>query len=99
MARAMRAGPMRDLYREAVRQGFVEMGINGGGHPVIQCPTPRCGYPVAFSISSSGNGRGVLNLISRLRHHGLLWEGRGGGHTAPLFWANQGSAQEADGKE
>lgn len=77
------------LYKEALRQGFTEHFPEGrNSHIVLVCPKRGCGAQVQLSTTlSDGAPFKQHNIITKMRRHGLLWEGRGGKHTAPSFGA------------
>jgi hypothetical protein len=69
-----RSANLRRLCERAVSQGFGQR-VTGSGHLGIVCPT--CGHVTIFS----GTQRDVTpfkfeNQLSRLRNHGLEWEGK-----------------------
>lgn len=75
------------LFREARRQGFIELPLSKNGHAYLRCR--RC--PVRFSFTTTGNGSGRVfqNQVADLRRHGLLWQGRGGTHRADIPHENR----------
>lgn len=71
-----------DLAKTAVAQKF-ELGATKNRHAYLQCPS--CSEHITFSKNiSSSDRRAYLNVRSRLRRHGLVHQGGGGEHTAPL---------------
>ncbi|WP_405824371.1 hypothetical protein OG705_29565 [Streptomyces sp. NBC_00838] len=76
----IRDGRLRGLARTAAKQDF-ELGPTKNRHAYLRCPT--CSTRITFSKTASGTSpRVYLNILTRLRKHGLAYEGRGGEHTA-----------------
>lgn len=80
IARRFRSGPLRDLFKEAVRQGFTQGFSHGNGHAYLLCT--QCGVRISFSRSATGNGCDTRNKLAALRRHGLTWNGQPAEHTA-----------------
>lgn len=79
-----RSKTLKEVYREAIRQGFTPLEQNGEGHFCLRCPAKGCGYTHTFSGSMTDTHRQkALNAIAVMRRHGFIWKGRGGEHTAP----------------
>lgn len=69
-----RSGMLRDLCREAVRQGFGQIKT-GAGHLGIICKS--CGEMIVFSgTQKDTTGFKYLNQETRLRKHGLTVPGK-----------------------
>lgn len=83
--RSFRSDQARDLYNEAVKQGWRPLAIGGGGHASVSCPRRGCAFQVVFSTSGKYWPRELNNQITLMRRHGLVWQGRGGAHTADKF--------------
>lgn len=75
-----RADEIRKIHDEAVNQGFTSQFGRGSGHVYLACP--RCWLRVPLSTTQSAQGRNVSNVISQLRQHGFIWQGRPAIHTA-----------------
>lgn len=83
--RSFRSDQARDLYNEAVQQGWRPLSVGGSGHVYIGCPRWGCFFQVTFSGSGLYRPRELNNQICLMRRHGLTWRGRGGQHTAEKF--------------
>lgn len=81
---AFRSDKLRDLYRAAIAQKWRNPTLRRNGHIYIQCPKRGCFYEAVFSLTSNALQHKLLNQIVTMRSHGLLWENRGGKHTAPV---------------
>ncbi|MFF2941231.1 hypothetical protein ACFVSQ_15460 [Streptomyces niveus] len=78
--KGIRDGRLREMARAATKQDF-ELGLTANRHAYLRCPT--CSTRITFSkTASGGSSRVSLNILTRLRKHGLAYEGRGGEHTA-----------------
>ena len=86
--RGIRSGTIARIYAEGIRQGF-EHGIHrGSSHYFLRCKEPGCDFMQALSATQrDGDRRKVQNIITQMRRHGFVWQGRGGEHTAPLRFA------------
>lgn len=72
----IRSDRLRQIVSAAVDQGFtVEHGTR---HPALICPV--CGHHEIITTSGRQLHHEIRNKISRLRRHGLVFEGRGGEH-------------------
>lgn len=80
-----RSTDMRKLYKEAVAQGFRPIHGPRAPHVYLLCPHPDCHYRQTLSTTDTGVVRNLKNYIADLRRHGLIWQGRGGKHTAPVL--------------
>lgn len=79
-----RSKNFREIYLEAIDQGFEGGRQQGSGHYYLRCPKKGCGYTHTFSASvSDSHAEKVHNFVTSMRRHGFVWEGRGGEHTAP----------------
>jgi hypothetical protein len=79
MARAgFRSDLLRRLIDEAEEQGVAELDQSRGNHPALVCLT--CGHREIVSTTAKLLGHEAKNKITRLRRHGLSWQGRGGTH-------------------
>jgi len=79
---------LRKVAKAAREQGF-ELGATRGDHVYLRCPT--CLERLTFSMTvSESHERVVPKFVCRLRQHGLVYDGRGGEHTAePAFTSGQ----------
>ena len=79
-----RSKTLGEVYKEAIRQGFIPLEQNGEGHLRLRCPARGCGYTHTLSGSmTDAHKQKALNTIAVMRRHGFVWKGRGGQHTAP----------------
>lgn len=90
--RAFTSDRYRDIYKEAIRQGWIPVERRKSGHKYLVCPHPDCNFREIFSTTGRGQYRELRNTVTALRRHGFLWEGRGGKHIAEPFL----SAQKVD---
>lgn len=80
LLKGIRNGRLRDLAKTAQKQHF-ELGQTRHDHLYLQCPT--CAHPTTFSKTVSDHDKhAYLEVLNRLRKHGLTYNGRGGEHTA-----------------
>lgn len=82
MKRAFSSDMYRNVYKEAVRQGWVPQHKGRSPHAYLLCPHPGCHYRQAFSTTGRSHKCEFQNHIAGMRKHGFVWQGRGGEHTA-----------------
>lgn len=70
-----RSDRLRKLITAAVDQNWGHE--IGGKHPVIICPT--CGHREIYTATGRQHVHEIKKKISRLRRHGVIFEGRGDG--------------------
>lgn len=79
-----RSKVLSEVYEEAIRQKFKPSYQQGSGHFCLTCPARGCGYTHTLSTTmGDAYKQKTLNLITEMRRHGFVWQGRGGEHTAP----------------
>lgn len=71
---------LRQLYTEAIRQGWRPEERRKSGHLYVYCPV--CPYREAFSLTGKGCRHETKTKVRDMRQHGLVWRGRGGVHIA-----------------
>lgn len=74
----IRSDFLRAITREAIKQGFRLDWT--GRHPALICPV--CKHPEIITGSGKQTFHESRSKATRLRRHGLLWQGRGGEHVA-----------------
>lgn len=72
----IRSDKLRKLIKAAISQGW--QPETGGSHPMIVCPT--CGHREVYTASGRQHVHEIKKKITRLRRHGVFFEGRGGSH-------------------
>lgn len=72
----IRSDFLREIVKTATQQGF-ELE-KGGKHPALVCPV--CGHREVITATGKQNFHESRSKASRLRRHGLVWQGRGGKH-------------------
>jgi predicted RNA-binding Zn-ribbon protein involved in translation (DUF1610 family) len=85
MSRALVTHIRSDLLRQVVRTAL-DAGFElnpRGSHPKLVCPD--CGHAEIFTFTGRQHHHEIKGKISRLRKHGLPWQGQPGVHTAPMI--------------
>lgn len=78
--KGIRDSRLRELAKAATKQDF-ELGLTANRHAYLRCST--CSTRITFSKTApASSSRAYLSILTRLRKHGLTYEGRGGEHTA-----------------
>jgi hypothetical protein len=75
-----RSDLLRRLVDAAEEQKVFELDRSRGKHPALVCLA--CGYREIVSTTAKLMDHESKNKITRLRRHGLRWQGRGGTHNA-----------------
>jgi hypothetical protein len=94
--RGIRSKTIARIYETGKDQGFEGGFHRGSSHYYLRCLEPGCNFMQTLSSTQNdGNSQKTLNIITQLRRHGFVWQGRGGEHTAALLYEQQEQKKEA----
>lgn len=79
-AKGFRSGKLREIYEEAIRQGWKKRKRTGNGHIYLLCPHAGCTFSEPFTITANEHSRTTENTLRDLRRHGFRWQGKPAKH-------------------